>query len=247
MKSFICIYRAVRGVLLCAFLATAVCACVYATIFIRTATRVIKEVPNQISATQEALIQVISDSRHDIDKQLSATRGDLLSTVNMQVGGARSDIRSIGKEALGRTSDALARVDTALATVEALRRDVAPTLANVAALTGHAASVSAHIDDALPMFTDCAIYEGGELVGGNPDCVFNRFQGTSKAAEQMFQAGAKAAPSITKNVDGITSDFKVMTVDAHRWVDDVTKPLTKTEKAIRIAELVGTIGIRAFF
>jgi hypothetical protein len=69
--------------------------------------------------------------------------------------------------------------------MDALRTDLQPVLANATAITGHVNSITAHVDDALPAFTDCAILDAdGTPIGGNPDCAFNRFQGASKAFER---------------------------------------------------------------
>ena len=171
-------------------------------------------------------------ARGDLTGQLESARKDLLARTERQVAAARRDVLAevaqIRLTADRRTGDALARVDAALDKIEEVRGDVQPVLK-------HASSVAAQVDDAAPLFLDCEY---------NPDCAFNRFQGTSKAIEQMAQAGAKAAPEITASVAGIASSGNAIAADAKREADEITKPKTPVEKALGpIYTLARIIGI----
>jgi hypothetical protein len=153
--------------------------------------------------------------------------------VRDQVGGIRRDTLSVVREfrttADQRLGDALDRYDAtlrvadvrsgqALQEVADIHADIKPTLDNlagasitlkpildhVAVVSNKAADIATHVDDALPAFTDCAyLDDAGEPTAGNPDCVFNRYQGASKAFENTMLAIAIAAPAITKSADSV--------------------------------------------
>ncbi len=77
-----------------------------------------------------------------------------------QVAGVRSDLRGPLEHVSGLRDD-----------IREAMSDVRPMLNNVRHLTKQ-------VDAAAPLFLDC---------DHNPDCVFNRFQGTSKAIERSAQ------------------------------------------------------------
>jgi len=177
----------IRSILACALLAVLIAAGVGGILFIRAATAVVAAVPGQVSETRSALTAEVQAMRRDLMGQLNALQANVFS----QVGDTRAMLDR-------RVGDSLARVDTALGAVDQMRADLQPVLTNTAALAGHVNSISAHVDDALPQFTDCAVLDaGGTPIGGNPDCLFNRFQGMSKAFEKA-----------SLDVSGMTHDFR---------------------------------------
>lgn len=92
------------------------------------------------------------------------------------------------------------------------------------------------VDDALPLFADCDF---------NEDCVFNRFQGVSKAMEQMAQAGAKAAPETTASFEAIAQDTHKITTDAAKMADKYTAPPTRWQRFQAALELIGVVLVKA--
>jgi len=150
--------------------------------------------------------------RNDTSKQLTAIERNAMTAIREQGGALNGQISQTLKITDSRLGQALkitdSRTGQALDQVAELRADLEPAIAGLGATSTKLADITAHIDDALPPFTDCAYFDAfGEPVGGNPDCLFNRVQGVSKATEQSMQAIAKAAPELTQHVTGITADF----------------------------------------
>jgi hypothetical protein len=207
--------------------------------FVSTSEKVVAQLPYQIDrqadATRVVALSAITDTRQEALAEIANIHKDVISkvdslsaTANQQVTDTRTqllgEVDEIRKTADNRIGDTLAQVDT-------LIKKLSPILTNAAEITGHVSSVTAHVDDALPQFTDCAYLDAsGEPVGGNPDCVFNRFQGVSKAFEQMAQAGAKAAPQVSQAVAGIATNFDGITADVHTATTDFNKPKTTWQK-----------------
>jgi hypothetical protein len=137
----------------------------------------------------------------------------LVQLVKSEVDGARRDIKgelttqldSTRTAALSAIDAGLKPVSAAVEVVDAFRKDLGPVLDNAKLITGHVNSISAHVDDALPSFTDCAVLDSdGTPIGGNPDCLFNRFQGTTRAVEKAAVAIETAGGDVT----GMTGDFR---------------------------------------
>jgi hypothetical protein len=64
------------------------------------------------------------------------------------------------------------------------------------------------VNRSLPDFLECAYFDdAGEVVGGNPDCLFSRVQGTSKAVEKMAIAFSKI---VQEDAPAIAADVKRM-------------------------------------
>jgi hypothetical protein len=88
------------------------------------------------------------------------------------------EAQAVRTTADARIGDALARADSALGVAEALDGQLQPVLA-------HSAGIAAQVENGLPLFLDC---------DHNPDCLFNRYQGTAKAVERA--AGDVSAMSV---------------------------------------------------
>jgi hypothetical protein len=203
----------IRAALVCVLLLAAIVVAIYAAGFVVAATVTIASVPAEMKAARADLaIQAKAlrvESLKEIDRQANALRGELhgeaglldaqMSALQKNTFGELAAIRSTADK---RTGESLARVDTALQAMTGIRADLQPVLK-------HAGSIAAQVDDAAPLYLDCEF---------NPDCAFNRFQGTSKAVEQTMQAVAKAAPKLAAaavkngdNVAGITTDIHTIT------------------------------------
>jgi ABC-type transporter Mla subunit MlaD len=129
----------------------------------RDAARAVLEVPQAILKPVLKEVDVIAEK---LDKRIESIQKDT-------------------KEEVGKLSAQTADV---VGVVKQLQADLKPTIDNVNQSSKHLASVAGMVDDALPQFTQCYyVDEVGDIVGGNPDCLFNRFQGVTKAAEKTMQ------------------------------------------------------------
>jgi hypothetical protein len=161
----------------------------------------------------------------EIDSQAGATRAAATS----QLDELRTDLFEGDASVVARLDS---KTDQALQVVTDLKAQLKPSIDNVititkhaADVTAHASAIAAHVEETLPQFTDCVYYdENGEPVAANEDCVFNRYQGISKAAEQMLRAAADAAPKIAKSAEGVAADVK-------KEADIITAPRTPIQKA----------------
>jgi len=218
-----------------ALLATAGCLCSLLLTMRRTAAelpRIAAETRDQVLSTVNVRLDKISGQT---DRQLNALRVQVLRETSAQITATRDQLfESVN----GRVGDTLQRVDRALADVESLQKGLAPTIANAAAISTHVNSIASHVDDALPQFTDCAyLDEAGEPIGGNPDCVFNRFQGTSKAIERMAIAGAAAAPQVATSVQHIADSADGIAADAKKEADLILAPKTFKQQLLDYLKL----------
>lgn len=158
--------------------------------------------------------------------------------VNAQITGLRSDIKQLPRlietplvnQLRPITVQAAATLTQANGLIADVRRQVNSVDVNkridaaqqsIDTALKPAVSIASQLDQSLPLFLDCEY---------NPDCVFNRFQGTSKAIEQMAQAGAKAAPEISVDIAGITKSSNDIAKSADTYVKNFTKPQTFWQK-----------------
>ena len=244
-----------------------------AVAFVDTATKTVASLPRLIDARaasiQHSLTAQISrvvdgdpesgvsedmmSLRHLLTSEVDTQIGALRNTATGQIDALRKDLIEGHKSVVGllnaRVGDTLARVDTALGTVESLRGDLRPTLQNMASVTKNVNDIAAHVDSALPQFTDCAyLDENGIPIGGNPDCLFNRFQGTSKAIEQMARDGSKmandiqkAVPKIADSVVSVGESGKSVAANVAREVDEATRPKRWYQKILGPAYTIGRL------
>jgi hypothetical protein len=176
--------------------------------------RLIVEIFTHADGFRSDLKHLGDDLRKDTFDELDAIRTD-----------AGAQLTAIQANALTAIAKGVEPLNTVAGTVGRLRKDLAPAIKN-------AGDISQHVADALPAFTDCAYYdeETGEPIGGNPDCAFNRFQGVSKAIEQMAQAGAAAAPKLAAAATKTGDSVAGFTAAAEREADELTRPKTKAEQ-----------------
>jgi hypothetical protein len=183
-----------------------------------------RELSGEIAATRGPLIGEIAGVRRDINALSEGVVDDL----NVQAAALRketlAEVVEIRKTADRRFGDTLARVDTALVKVDASLAKVEEIRGDLKPVLDHAASIAAQVDAAAPLFLDCEY---------NPDCAFNRFQGTSKAVEMAAQnfgqmstdfrnalpGGMVTWQSIGVNVAGMTGNVQRLTTP--RWYDRV--------------------------
>ena len=123
---------------------------------LHTVNDVVKTMPQQIAALRTTAQSEIADTRSVLDRQLTATRTDVVAAINRQGSGLRTDTKleldAYRQFADVKVSDVLARLDAALAQAAALHTEVTPVLEHAASITAHADEASAILlrRDALP-------------------------------------------------------------------------------------------------
>lgn len=194
--------------------------------FLFTLRTTVAVVPHEIAQTRVELVHQVDalrlDSLAEIDKQATGIRKDaniqlavirkdavaqivqIAGIADRQLSGTRSDLKQTVAES----------VKTLIGPVEGLRSDLQPVIANTASLTKQ-------VDEQAPLFLDCE---------SNPDCVFNRFQGTSKAIEKTMEAVAVAAPQLGESAVANGKNFAGITEDAHKFTTQFTAKRSLKQK-----------------
>lgn len=165
-----------------------------------------------------------------IEKQIDAA----VSKADIRLQG----IQNVADEQLGAANRSIGMVATLAATeLPALQGSLSDSLAKVTEDVHETLEpvslLMKQANDAAPMFLDCS------QDGGGQDCIFNRFQGTSKAIERTMQAIAKATPEVSGNVSAISTDVR-------REVDAIVKPRHWWQKLGALLGLGATVGARVF-
>ncbi len=181
----------------------------------RAATATVEAAGQEVRGTRAALVEELRGARRDLEGEVTAARRDVLSRSEREVAALRADLvreaQAVRTTADARIGDALARADSALGVAEALDGQLQPVLA-------HSAGIAAQVENGLPLFLDC---------DHNPDCLFNRYQGTTKAVERA--AGDVSAmsvdfrrdwPDYLRTWNGIGRNVEETTAS----IDKLTKP-----------------------
>jgi hypothetical protein len=207
--------KSLEQVLRCVLLVVLVALAAGAIVLERAATATVEAAGQEVRGTRAALVGELRDARLELEGELTAARRDVLTRSEREVGALRSDLvgeaEAVRVTADARMGDALARADRALSVAEALDGQLQPVLA-------HSAGITAQVENGLPLFLDC---------DHNPDCVFNRYQGTAKAVERA--AGDFSAmsldfrrdwPGYLRTWNGIGRNVEETTAS----IDKLTKP-----------------------
>jgi hypothetical protein len=162
--------------------------------------------------------------------------------IESRIGSIQKDTKTVVEDALGKADTQVGEV---VGIAKQLQADLRPSVTSLNETTKNVASITWHVNDALPPFTDCYYTdESGEIVGGNPDCLFNRFQGMTKAAEKTMQSVQlvsrdvqKAVPAALVTVQKIGDNSDLATQNAAAAAEetrrvmknlaDATQPLPK--------------------
>ena len=153
-----------------------------------------------------------------IDKRL----GSIQSAANVQLAEANRSISQVS----GAVAVALPQITkSASDSLASATVDVHQISGDVHQAAAPIASTASQFNDAAPLFLDCEF---------NEDCIFNRFQGVSKATEQTLQAVAKAAPKIADATAKIEADIQ-------READAITKPKRWYQKLFGALALSGEV------
>ena len=206
----------IKHALVCALLLTGCYALAELGLLFQASAAAVQDVSSQVATTRDMLagkmdrIVSIADSLPEraIPPILSEVRrqGDRITDkADARLASAQSDARDAVFLMAGS-------VDSWLSGVLA---DLRPALSGAAETTAHLSSIAAQVDAAAPLYLDC---------GYNPDCAFNRFQGASKAVEQMAQAGAAAAPKIVVSAESLAASSAAVAADAKKEADALTAP-----------------------
>ncbi|MGD0497539.1 MAG: hypothetical protein ABSC23_03785 [Bryobacteraceae bacterium] len=233
-----------RNILVCALLAVLIASVVYGMLCIRAATAVISAVPGQVQAAQSALIQEVQATRRDLMGQVDAARKDASSQLTALQSNVFAQVDQTRAAVDRRVGDSLTRVDAALGTVDQLRADLQPVLTSAAAAAGHVNSITAHVDDALPQFTDCAYVDAdGTPIGGNPDCVFNRFQGMSRAFENAAVDVSATTHDFRGAIPSVIADVKRASDGSARASESTAQVMANFAKATKPLPTWARIGL----
>ena len=214
-----------------------------ATATLDLADRHLKQIEQDLRLREDAGLDEIKAIHASADQQLTGLR----TTVDARLGDTLASYNTTER-------DANARLAELTGTVAGLRADLKPSL-------DHVNSITAHVDDALPAFTDCAYFDAdGVPIGGNPDCLFNRFQGVTKAFEQaavntsaMTKDFRGALPQmlvtvqkVGDNSDAATAKTVAAAEESRRLLHNLAENTTPLPKWIRYpAQVIGLMGSAA--
>lgn len=185
------VHELLRMALLCALIALAVSG----VLLMGTATRVIDTLPALVH-------QEVADARDQaiaaVTGELRGARADAVDQIAKTRAAAVGEIAQTRKALVIQVLDARLDLDQkivaglTLAHLHATEFEdrVDDTNKILMAAARPIVSVGRQIDTAAPLFLDC---------DHNPDCLFNRYAGSSKGFEQAALAVGKAAPALTKS------------------------------------------------
>ena len=207
--------KSLEQVLRCLLLAVLVGLAAGAIWLERAATATLAAAGQEVHGTRAALVEELRGARRDLKDETMAARSEVLVRSERQVAALRSDlvgeVEAVRMTADARVGDTLARADRALTVVEALEGQLQPVLT-------HSAGITAQVENGLPLFLDC---------DHNPDCAFNRYQGTAKAVERaagdfsaMSQDFRRDWPGYLRTWNGIGKNVEETTAS----IDKLTKP-----------------------
>ncbi len=194
-------------------------------IAVETRNMVLQDLAVQTDATRTAVLVEIDKQagalRVDANTQLSGIRREALG----QVVGIRSDFdRNLQQTTADLDRTVKGSLQIIAAPVNVLIADLAPvltysseTIAAVKPVLEHAASIANQVDNNAPLFLDCE---------NNPDCVYNRFQGVSKATEKTMQAVAVAAPQLATSAVGVGKSADGIARSVDSVAEAYAKPTT---------------------
>ncbi len=124
----------------------------------------------QLLGDAHAAVKVATVTAASVDgraKEALALIREAVIKADMQVTGVRSDLRQ-----------PIAALSASVKHVSGLRDDIREAMSDVRPMLNNVRHLTKQVDAAAPLFLDC---------DHNPDCAFNRFQGTSKAIERSAQ------------------------------------------------------------
>jgi hypothetical protein len=231
MTGFIDFLKAVALAGLCVLLLRAAQLCEETTRTERAIAAAAGELPTRIDTD----LGTIRDGVLELtDKHLTRIEGTLngaLKTTDARLASIQLDANAqvtAANNTLQFTANAIA--DNSTMEFRAIADDVHQVAVPLAGITGQ-------VNDAAPLFLDCQF---------NPDCAFNRFQGTSKAIERSAQAFAANADAIAGETTKIEQHVDRITAAAEKEADALTKPKRWYQRMEAWALLGGRAAIALF-
>lgn len=198
-----------------------------------TATRVVDGLPGlmrfEVAEARDQVIAQIRGARADAVDQIAQTRtaavGEIAKTRQVLVFetlDARSDLDE--KVVAGLT---LASIHASVFEdkLDDTNKILLATALPIASAATQVKGVVQQVNDAAPLFLDC---------DHNPDCLFNRYVGFSKGAEQSMIAIGKAMPGLAKNTEEITGHVDRIATAADLFVTKITAPQPWWQRALGI-------------
>lgn len=172
----------------------------------------------QADATRAALLAETQAFEKDANARLS----DALGLLDRRTGEALATVSATANLANQRSAQALEIVGAAETDANAqltrLNKTVTAQQMAITAALKPITETAQQVDDAAPLYLDCEF---------NPDCAFNRFQGTTKALETTAKVIAAEAPKIAaasvKVADSTASTGAEVVIAAKRFNAPQTK------------------------
>jgi hypothetical protein len=198
-----------------------------------------------IVANVEALRTEANDDALHFERDIVAVGDRVLELVDNHLRKIEGEVHGAVVKADGQLGNAnrsiAAFTNAAASTLPVLGNSVSQAAAAIAqdvhGVTAPAAAIANQVNDQAPLFLDCSY---------NPDCAFNRFQGTSKAIERTAQAWALAAPDLAHDASRIEGHVDHITAAIEKEADALTKPKKWYQRALGWAELAGFTALKVF-
>lgn len=188
----------------------------------------IVELPRLSVETRDLILQQITSERSELNSQMGLLRVETLAEVDSQADKLQgelhrsvdltnnqiSDLQYNSFEAIDNIAKiASAKGDTALAAMVELENKLDPSITNLNSITGD-------IMEAVPYFSKCYFTdEKNNILGPNPDCIWNRYVGSAKAFEQAARDVSAMSGEFKKSAPQMIATFTK--IETH--IDDGTK------------------------
>ncbi len=151
---------------------------------------------------------------------------------------AATDLTTDGRRTTESVNRSLGTLDTLMAqagnAVEELKTPVSDAVKGTRPVLENVASITGQIADAAPLYLDC---------DHNPDCAFNRFQGTSKAIEKASQAITLRLPDFLDTAQDTNRNFGHMVSTFDGAVTRYFAPSPLRDKLLKLIPIAGELFV----
>ena len=183
-------------------------------LFFHSLSESVIETRNHITGTLDQIQNQVKDLPPMVLKEVHKQASRITDKTDSRLQSIQQDVKDLGFMAVTaadqRLGEAVEPVKGAATAVENFQADLHPVLQNAAGITHQ-------VDDNLPMFLDCEY---------NPDCLFNRYQGASKAFEKAmvnFGEASKFFPDFVKTGQGTNVQLQGISTDFHHIIGQIDK------------------------
>ena len=214
--------QTLKTALMCLLLAVLSATGASVCLLVRTTTKVVAALPDEIQATRTALVSEIQATRGDLTGQVQSAREDLLGRAERQAAGLRGDVMGevaeIRVAADRRVGDTLGSVDRTLEAVNALHNDLKPTLDNAADITAQAKDASAILfrRDALPAQL-LGLTAAAKVALGQSAETMRDIQRATPEIVGNIKATTEASTEASKNTAHVMANFAKATKPLPAW------------------------------